>query len=68
MKNIDARGLACPEPVLLTKRALSNNETELEVMVDNQTAAQNVTRYASNQGLKVTSNVSGDDFILTITK
>lgn len=68
MKNIDARGLACPEPVLLTKRALSNNETELEVMVDNQTAAQNVTRYASNQGFKVTSNVSGDDFILTITK
>ena len=68
MKNIDARGLACPEPVLLTKRALSNNETELEVMVDTQTAAQNVTRYASNQGFKVTSNVSGDDFILTITK
>ena len=48
MKSIDARGLACPEPVLLTKKALANNETELTVLVDNLTAVQNVTRFATN--------------------
>ena len=35
MKEIDARGLSCPEPVMLTKQALDAGETELIVMVDN---------------------------------
>ena len=68
MNSIDARGLACPEPVLLTKKALANNENELKVMVDNPTAVQNVTRFATNQGFKVTSDTSGDDYVLTIKK
>lgn len=68
MNKIDARGLACPEPVLLTKKALSNNETALEVLVDNPTAAQNVTRFATNQGYQVSNTPSGDDYLLNITK
>ena len=68
MKSIDARGLACPEPVLLTKKALANNETELKVMVDNPTAVQNVTRFATNQRFNVTSTCSGEDYTLTLKK
>ena len=68
MKSIGARGLACPEPVLLTKKALANNETELTVLVDNLTAVQNVTRFATNQRFNVTSTCSGEDYTLTIKK
>ncbi len=68
MKSIDARGLACPEPVLLTKKALANNETELTVLVDNLTAVQNVTRFATNQRFNVTSTRSGEDYTLTLKK
>lgn len=68
MHTIDARGLACPEPVLLTKKALSNNLTEIEILVDNSTAEQNITRFATNQGCSVTSSPSGDDYLLLIKK
>ncbi len=48
--NIDARGLACPEPVLRVKQALSANSNTIEVLVDNNTAVQNITRYVKNSG------------------
>ena len=43
---IDARGLACPEPVILTKRAMENNKA-INVLVDNDTAVENIRRLAA---------------------
>lgn len=49
MKQIDARGLQCPQPVVLTKKALEEMlEGELECIVDNITARENVSRLATN--------------------
>jgi selenium metabolism protein YedF len=50
---IDARGLTCPQPVILTKKALVNSE-ELTVRVDNVAAVENVKRLAKSQGCRVT--------------
>lgn len=48
-KVIDARGLACPEPVVLAKKAIEEGGFEiLEVLVDNDSARENVLRYASH--------------------
>ena len=42
---IDARGLACPQPVVLTKKALEQiAEGVLTVVVDNTAAKENVTK------------------------
>lgn len=68
MHTIDARGLACPEPVLLIKNALSNKQTEILILVDNSTAKQNIIRFATNQGCSVTSSPSGDDYLLLLKK
>ena len=48
MKQIDERGNACPIPVVHTKKALESmdGETKLVVLVDNEPAVQNVTRFA----------------------
>ena len=35
---IDARGLSCPQPVLLTMEALKENKARYEIIVDNNTA------------------------------
>ena len=43
---IDARGLACPEPVLLAKNAVAENE-EVTVLVDNDVAVENIRRLAA---------------------
>jgi selenium metabolism protein YedF len=55
---IDARGLACPQPVILTKKALESH-SDITVMVDNAAALENVKRLAVSSGCAVA--VSGKD-------
>ena len=68
MERIDTRGRACPEPVLLTKKALQNHAEGIIVVTDNETATQNVTRFAENAGYRVSSQSEGEDTLLTISK
>jgi tRNA 2-thiouridine synthesizing protein A len=50
-KVVDARGLACPEPVVLTKKAIEEGGFEvLEVLVGSESARENVLRYAGHAG------------------
>ena len=42
---VDARGLACPQPVILAKEAITKNE-EVTVLVDNPIAVENIRRLA----------------------
>lgn len=60
MKNVDARGYACPQPVIMTKKALENNGAPLQVLVDSKTPLENVTRFATNAGFQVTSKPMED--------
>lgn len=57
MVTVDAMGDACPIPVIKTKKAIAqmNGCGELEVFVDNEIAAQNVSKMAANEGGDVTS-------------
>ena len=64
---LDARGYSCPEPVIMTKNALAKG-TPLTVLVDNMTPVNNITRFATNAGYKVSHKASGEDFEITITK
>ena len=60
---VDARGCSCPQPVLMTKKALAK-ESRLEVLVDNNTAMNNVSRFAQSQGLAaVTTAVAGKNLL-----
>lgn len=68
MKTIDARGLSCPEPVILTRQAMVGGEAAYEVLVDNNTSKENVTRYAEHQGYKVSVVEADGEFTLTLTK
>jgi selenium metabolism protein YedF len=44
---LDTRGLACPEPVVLTRKALAEGGFEqLEVLVDDASSLENVVRFA----------------------
>jgi len=50
LKKIDARGKQCPEPVMMTKAAISEDTEDVEVIVDNDIASQNVTRLLGKLG------------------
>jgi len=63
MKKIDARGLACPAPVLLTKDAIEKEHPNIvKVTVDNKASQQNVTRFLESQKFEVSAEREGDDF------
>jgi selenium metabolism protein YedF len=51
-KIVDARGLACPQPVILTRKALQEGDA-VTTIVDNETAKSNVSRMAAKQGCQV---------------
>ena len=67
---IDARGLACPLPVLKVQQAVkSGNPDRLEVLVDNKPAVGNVTRFATNAGYQVqVTELEDEEFSLVLTK
>ena len=50
------------------ERGQEENPAELTVLVDNQCAVENVTRFAGSHGYKVAVKADGEDFTLTLTK
>lgn len=67
MVRIDARGFGCPQPVLMTKKELANS-SEFEVLVDNNTALQNIEKFARNNGVEFSFTEMGEDYLITIKK
>ena len=67
---VNAKGLACPQPVVMTKNALGEIEKgEVVVTVDSEVARDNVKRMAESEGCSVAIEDQGDDiYSLHITK
>ena len=65
---LDARGLSCPEPVIMIRKAMASKESAYQIVVDNVTAKENVTRYALHQGYQVSAKEQNGEYTLSITK
>ncbi|MGD1012586.1 MAG: sulfurtransferase-like selenium metabolism protein YedF [Acidimicrobiales bacterium] len=65
---LDARGLACPQPVILTRKALAEGGfTELEVIVNTSSGRENVARFATHAGCTIaTIEESGEETRIVI--
>jgi len=51
---VDARGLSCPQPVLLTMEKIKKvKKGEIAILVDTDTSKENVSRAATSRGWKV---------------
>jgi tRNA 2-thiouridine synthesizing protein A len=60
MIKVDTSGTSCPQPVLMTKKALTESTDAIEVIVDNNTSKTNVTKFLTSQGFSV-SIVEGNE-------
>lgn len=61
MEEIDCRGLACPAPVIQTKKAIEKSAGEpLRVLLDNGAARENVLRFCKSKGYTAAEEI-GDD-------
>ena len=68
MEKLDARGLSCPEPVIMIRKAMLSGGAAYEMVVDNPASRENVTRYAQHQGYTVSVAEKGREYTLTMTK
>lgn len=67
MKNIDCRGLSCPEPVIMTKRALKE-DSEVTVTVDSRVPMENISRFARALNIEPVVVEKDGEWIITLTK
>lgn len=66
---IDARGLSCPQPVVLAKKKMDELQTgTFEIMVDAPVARDNICRLSASHGWQCDVAEQGDDMIITIRK
>ena len=67
---VDARGLSCPQPVLLTLEAFKKVEKgQLTILVDTDTSKENVLRAAASQGWQETGvQEQAGEFQITLNK
>jgi selenium metabolism protein YedF len=67
IKTVDARGLACPQPVIRTRKAMAE-ATEVVTLVDNETSVTNVSRMAQKAGWQVEILEEDGDFRLEMIR
>ncbi|NLF14449.1 MAG: SirA family protein [Anaerolineaceae bacterium] len=65
---VDARGLSCPQPVILARNAIQAGKFPIDVLVDTVTSRENVRRAAEKLGCAVQVKDLGDEFKLTLTR
>jgi len=70
MRTIDARGKTCPVPLIMTKKALEEADTDetLVILLDNETSSGNVTRFLEDHGMVVHAQKEGSNITLTVHK
>lgn len=67
---IDTCGTSCPQPVLMTKKALVGNPKadKIEILTDNNTSKTNVKKYLASNGFNVEIEENEDIFVIRGTK
>lgn len=67
---VDARGLSCPQPVIMTLNEIkTGKDREIVVLVDTDTSKENVMRAATSQGCQVgPMTPEGQGYRIAITK
>ena len=66
MKEVDARGLSCPEPIMMTAEALKGSSEAVRVLVSEPVQRTNVEKYALSHKKIVTVSEVEDGFALLI--
>ena len=64
---IDAQGLLCPKPLIMTKKALKEGLENFQVILDNKTAYENVMRFLTDNHVPFETDENGQTFTIRVT-
>jgi len=68
VEKIDVRGMSCPQPVLMTKNAIEKHPEGIDILVDNNTAKNNITRFLKNLGYNLEFKNEEEDTLIVARK
>ena len=66
MKEVDARGLSCPEPIMLTNMAMNESTEPFKVLVSEPHQKTNVEKLVKSKGRTCSFEENGSGFIITV--
>lgn len=66
MKEVDARGLSCPEPLMMTAAAVKENKGPVKILVSEAHQKTNIEKFAKDQGKKSKVTEKGSEFEIVI--
>ena len=66
MYEVDARGLSCPEPLMMTAEGLKKQKGQIKVLVSEPHQRTNVEKFAKDHGKKVSTKEVGSEFEIVI--
>lgn len=66
MKEVDARGLSCPEPMMLATEAMKKADGPVKILVSEPHQRMNIEKLAKDHGKKATTVQSGSEFEIVI--
>lgn len=67
-KTIDARGLSCPQPVVLAKKTIDKGVKEFKVLVDSEVSKENIMRMGKKNSYDVEEKKEGEDISVIFKK
>jgi selenium metabolism protein YedF len=65
-QTVDAKGMLCPKPLIMTKKALKDFKGEVTVLIDNKTSWENVSRFLSDNSISFRSSEEGGIYSLIV--
>lgn len=68
MRIVDARKKACPQPVIMTKKEVDAGEIEMTVIVDNETAKENVLKFGNKLHFNTQAEEKSDGIYIYLEK
>ncbi|MBN2436777.1 MAG: sulfurtransferase TusA family protein [Spirochaetes bacterium] len=68
-KQIDARGLSCPQPLIMVQKAIKEGAIKLEVLLDSEVPKENITRFVQGRyGMQTSEKTENNEIVLNIFK
>lgn len=68
MKTIDAKGLSCPQPVILVQQLINSGETSFEILLNSEVSKENVSRLLTKHKFNFEIRCTGEDIRIFVNK
>lgn len=68
MKIVDAKGLTCPQPLILTRKTLAEKSGDFRIVLDDTIAKNNIERFLKHENQKFVITENEEEIFIDVTE